>query len=135
MGTWCESYLSYHGRSHGHVETTYETWSKQVCREKSAEAIVPGNLPPGLELIEREGLNLSYQVNEDYQMEGRKQKISKDNCRQKVGAEHRGYVGVPTSIWITENNEVTPPHQSEGGLRNRRIRNRTYGGVRGQIGN
>ncbi|WP_462281739.1 group II intron reverse transcriptase/maturase [Salinivirga cyanobacteriivorans] len=41
-------------------------------------------------------------------MKGRKQKISKDNFHQKVGAEHRGYVGVPTSIWITENNEVTP---------------------------
>ena len=23
-GTWRESYLSYHGRSHGHVETEYE---------------------------------------------------------------------------------------------------------------
>ena len=42
-------------------------------------------------------------------MKGRKQKISKDSCRKKVGAEHRGYSGVPTFIWITENNEVTPP--------------------------
>jgi len=40
VGIWCESYLSYHGRSHGHVETVYEAWSKQVYREKSAEAIV-----------------------------------------------------------------------------------------------
>ena len=38
VGTWCESYLSYHGRSHGHAETKYEAWSKQVCCEKSAKA-------------------------------------------------------------------------------------------------
>jgi RNA-directed DNA polymerase len=44
-------------------------------------------------------------------MKGRKQKISKDNCQQIVGAEHRGYVGVPTFVWITENNEVTPPQE------------------------
>ena len=44
-------------------------------------------------------------------MKGRKQKISKDSCRQKVGAEHRGYAEVPTSIGITENNEVTPPQE------------------------
>ena len=44
-------------------------------------------------------------------MKGRKQKISKDSYRQKVGAEHRGYAEVPTSIWITENNEVTPPQE------------------------
>lgn len=42
-------------------------------------------------------------------MGGREQKISKDSYQQKVGAEHRGYVEVPTSIWITENDEVTPP--------------------------
>lgn len=42
-------------------------------------------------------------------MKGRKQKISQDSYRQKVGAEHRGYDGVPTFVWITENNEVTPP--------------------------
>ena len=45
-------------------------------------------------------------------MKGRKQKISKDNYHQKAGAEHRGYDGVPTSIWITENNEVTPPQEN-----------------------
>ena len=28
-GRWDESYWSYHGRSHGHVETKYEAWSKQ----------------------------------------------------------------------------------------------------------
>jgi group II intron reverse transcriptase/maturase len=44
-------------------------------------------------------------------MKGRKQKISKDNYRQKAGAEHRGYDRVPTFIWITENNEVTPPQE------------------------
>jgi group II intron reverse transcriptase/maturase len=44
-------------------------------------------------------------------MKVRKQKISNDNYRQKAGAEHRGYVEVPTSIWITENNEVTPPQE------------------------
>jgi RNA-directed DNA polymerase len=42
-------------------------------------------------------------------MGGRKQKISKDSYQQKIGAEHRRYVEAPTSIWITEDNEVTPP--------------------------
>ena len=42
-GIWDESHRSYPGRSHGRVETEYETWSK-ACHEKSAEAIVPGNL-------------------------------------------------------------------------------------------
>lgn len=42
-------------------------------------------------------------------MGGRKQKISTDSCPQKRSAEHRKYAGAPTSIWITENNEVTPP--------------------------
>lgn len=44
-------------------------------------------------------------------MKGQKQKISKDNCQQKAGAERRGYVGEPTFVWITENNEVTPPQE------------------------
>lgn len=44
-------------------------------------------------------------------MKGGRQKISKDNYQQIVGAEHRGYVGVPTFVWITENNEVTPPQE------------------------
>ena len=44
-------------------------------------------------------------------MKGRKQKISKDSSHQNVGAEHRGYGGALTFIWITENNEVTPPHE------------------------
>ena len=44
-------------------------------------------------------------------MKGRKQKISKDSYHQNVGAEHRGYGGGPTFVWITENNEVTPPHE------------------------
>ena len=42
-------------------------------------------------------------------MEGLKQKISKDTCLQKVGAEHRGYAKGLTSVWITENNTVAPP--------------------------
>ena len=40
MGTWNESELSYPGRSHEHMEMNFEIWSKTVCREKSAEAIV-----------------------------------------------------------------------------------------------
>jgi hypothetical protein len=46
-------------------------------------------------------------------MKGRKQKTPKDvgDSRQKVGAEHRGYAGMPTSIWINENKEVTPPQE------------------------
>jgi hypothetical protein len=39
-GRWNEGYLSYHGRSHRHVETLYEAWLKKICCEKSAEAIV-----------------------------------------------------------------------------------------------
>lgn len=38
-GTWSESGLFYHGRSHGRVEIEIETWSK-ARHEKSAEAIV-----------------------------------------------------------------------------------------------
>jgi len=103
VGTWSESILSYHGRSHRHVETEYEAWlKKKICCEKSAEAIVSRYFPLG------EGQNLSYQINEDYQMKGRRQKISQDSYHQKVGAEHRGNDGVPASIWITENNEGTP---------------------------
>lgn len=38
-GTWNESYLPYHGRSHERVETGKETRSK-AYRERSADAIV-----------------------------------------------------------------------------------------------
>ena len=41
VGTWNESELSYPGRSHGHAEMNFKTWSKTVCHEKSAEVIVP----------------------------------------------------------------------------------------------
>jgi group II intron reverse transcriptase/maturase len=37
-------------------------------------------------------------------MKGRKQKISQDSYRQKDRAEPENYVGVQTSMWITENN-------------------------------
>lgn len=37
-------------------------------------------------------------------MKGRKQKISKDSCLQNNRAEPEDYVGVQTSMWITENN-------------------------------
>ena len=37
-------------------------------------------------------------------MKGRKQKISQDNFLQKNRAEPEDYVGVQTSMWITENN-------------------------------
>ena len=37
-------------------------------------------------------------------MKGRKQKISQDSCLQKNRAEPDDYVGVQTSMWITENN-------------------------------
>jgi hypothetical protein len=40
-GIWNEGEVSYRGRSHGRVETEYETRLKKICREKSAEAIVP----------------------------------------------------------------------------------------------
>ena len=37
-------------------------------------------------------------------MKGRKQKISQDSYLQKDRAEPEDYVGVQTSMWITENN-------------------------------
>ncbi len=37
-------------------------------------------------------------------MKGRKQKISQDSCLQKDRVEPEDYVGVQTSMWITENN-------------------------------
>lgn len=37
-------------------------------------------------------------------MKGRKQKISQDNSLQKVRTASEDYVGVQTSMWITENN-------------------------------
>ena len=40
-GIWNEGEVSYRGRSHGRVETAYETRLKKIYREKSAEAIVP----------------------------------------------------------------------------------------------
>ena len=50
-GTWNESYLSYHGRSHERVETKYEARSN-ACHEKSADAIVQNvdNVLEGLNL-------------------------------------------------------------------------------------
>lgn len=47
-------------------------------------------------------------------MGGRKQKISRDTCSQKLGAEHRKYAKGPTSVWITEDNQVTPPSGDDG---------------------
>lgn len=44
-------------------------------------------------------------------MEGLQQKISKDTSLQEVGAEHQGNAKGFTSIWITENNTVTPPEE------------------------
>jgi hypothetical protein len=38
-GIWNEGYLSYHRRSLGRMKTAYARGSKQVYREKSAEAI------------------------------------------------------------------------------------------------
>lgn len=48
-------------------------------------------------------------------MKGRKQKISQDSYRQKDRAEPEDYVGVQTSMWITENN-LTSLAQSGYGL-------------------
>ncbi len=59
-GTWNESYLSYHGRSHGRVETKYDSRTK-ACHEKSADAIVQS-----IDYV-LEGLNLKkWVVNECY---------------------------------------------------------------------
>ena len=44
-------------------------------------------------------------------MEGLQQKISKDSYLQKGSAEHGGYAGGFTSIWITENNTVALPEE------------------------
>ena len=40
-GTWRESMLPYHGRSHRRIETEYDIRSEKVYCEKSAEVIVP----------------------------------------------------------------------------------------------
>lgn len=55
---WKERLRSYPGRSHGRVETEYETRSK-ACHEKSAEVIVPIGLPKGnsADMNAREGPN------------------------------------------------------------------------------
>lgn len=42
-------------------------------------------------------------------MKGRKQTIPEGSYHQEIGAERRGNDGAPTFVWITENNEVTPP--------------------------
>ena len=44
-------------------------------------------------------------------MEGLQQKISKDSYLQKGSAEHGGYAGGFTSIWITENNTIAFPEE------------------------
>jgi len=44
-------------------------------------------------------------------MEGLKRKKSKDTYLQKGSAEHVGYARGFTSIWITENNTVSPPEE------------------------
>lgn len=44
-------------------------------------------------------------------MKGLKQEISKDTYLQKRSAEHGRYATGFTSIWITENNTVTPPEE------------------------
>jgi hypothetical protein len=43
-GTWRESMLPYHGRSHRRIETEYDIRSKKVYCEKSAEVIVSQRL-------------------------------------------------------------------------------------------
>lgn len=48
-------------------------------------------------------------------MKDRKQKISQDNCLRKDRAEPEKYVGVQTSMWITENN-LTSLEQTGYGL-------------------
>jgi len=48
-------------------------------------------------------------------MKGRKQKISQDSYPQKNRAEPEDYVGVQTSMWITENN-LTSTEQTGYGM-------------------
>lgn len=106
QGTWSESELSYHGRSHGRVYTEYETRSK-ASHEKSAEAIVPYNDDIW------EGLNFKeWEVNESYHMEGRMQNILEEKTYpQKNRTASEGNVGGQTFMRIienklTENNQV-----------------------------
>ncbi|MFC3560077.1 group II intron reverse transcriptase/maturase [Pedobacter jamesrossensis] len=80
-------------------------------------------------------------------MGGKKQKISIDNYRQKDRAEPEDYVGVQTSMWITENNLTSLVHTGDGSLEQifslpnlnraykRVIGNRGSGGIDGmQVG-
>ena len=47
-------------------------------------------------------------------MGDRKQKISQDSCRQTDRAEPEDYVGVQTSMWITENHLTSLVHTGDG---------------------
>ena len=47
-------------------------------------------------------------------MEGKEQKISNDNYQQKDRAEPEDYVGVQTSMWITENHLTSLVHTGDG---------------------
>ena len=70
-------------------------------------------------------------------MKGRKQKIPEGSYQRKARAELKGYSGVQTFMWMAENN-ITSFNISimlRCNLRNRPVRNRTQGGVRGRIGN
>jgi RNA-directed DNA polymerase len=80
-------------------------------------------------------------------MGGKKQKISSDNYWQKDRAEPEDYVGVQTSMWITENHLTSLVHTGDGlleqvfslsnlnGAYKRVISNRGSGGIDGmQVG-
>lgn len=80
-------------------------------------------------------------------MGGKKQKISSDNYQQKDRAEPEDYVGVQTSMWMTENNLTSLVHTGDGSLEEifslpnlnraykRVISNRGSGGIDGmQVG-
>ena len=70
-------------------------------------------------------------------MQGRKQTISQDNSRQKDRTASEVYDGVQTCIGINDNQFTEVPfylRKMSSQIKNRRIPNGTYGGVRGRNG-
>jgi hypothetical protein len=65
-------------------------------------------------------------------MNGKEQKTGQDTYQQKDRAEPEGYEGGQTFIWMTEKGNANTTENTLCKLRNRRIPNGTYGGVRGR---
>ena len=110
-------------------------------REKSAEAILDADTSLRvMQTVSRKpyeaskGRTLSKWVLKDYLMEGRKQNISSDNFLRDERTASGVYEGVQTYIGITDNTLTEVKRKVSSQIKNRRIPNGTYGGVRGRNG-